>query len=79
MGLGGGGGSHAHLGAAPCFYAIVPKFTFATIISYSALGIGLYVFYRNENYCSIQKRTKKVGYHTCYEKIKNYLPGKPRP
>ena len=57
--VGSGEGAHAYLGAAPCYYAIIPKLTFTTIISYSALGIGLYLFYRNENYCSIHKRTKK--------------------
>ena len=60
---------HARLGeAAACLYAIIPytiiviiltspaKFTFPTIVSYSALGTVLYLFYRKKVIAQLKRR-----------------------
>ena len=43
------------------FYSIrvLAKFTFPTIVSYSALGIGLYLFYRKKVIAQFKKEKKK--------------------
>ena len=37
---------------------------FPIIVSYSALGIGLYLFYRKNVTAPFKKREKKIGHHT---------------
>ena len=43
---------------------MLAKFTFPTIISYAALGIGLYIFYRKKVIAQSKTREKMIGHHT---------------
>ena len=40
------------------------KFTFSTIVSYSALGIGLYLFHRNKVTAQFKREKQMIGHHT---------------
>ena len=43
---------------------VLAKFTFLTIVSYCALRIGLYLFYRNKVIAQLKNREKMIGHYT---------------
>ena len=47
------------------FFTIAAKFTFPKFVSYSAVGIGLYLFYRKKIIAQFKIIEKMISHHIC--------------